>query len=127
MHFHGRVSQSNEQASQTANLHIPACNLRCFVVVCISRNAVFHFKKSCIFALQMIIYCNYTTICRKVQACTFFLWWKKFFRDTIPVIEFHFLEFPIFFVKRELFFTCQYRPQNIIFMLRPLTFLKKET
>ena len=32
-----------------------------------------------------------------------------------------------FFVKRELFFTCQYRPQNIIFMLRPLTFLKKET
>ena len=75
----------------------------------------------------MIIYCNYTTICRKVQACTFFLWWKKFFKDTIPVIKFHFLEFPIFFVKRELFFTCQYRPQNIIFMLRPLTFLKKET
>ena len=130
MHFHGRVSQSNEQASQTANLHIPACNLRCFVVVCISRNAVFHFKKSCNFALQMIIYCNYTTICRKVQACTFFLGWKKnfqryhsrykilfswiseFFRKertvfhlSISTTEHHFhVETPNFFEKRNLIY-----------------------
>lgn len=56
-----------------------------------------------------------------------FLIEKSIYRDAISVTKCHSPEFPNFFVKRgRVFFTCQYRSQNIIFMLNSPTFLKKK-
>ena len=75
----------------------------------------------------MIIYCNYTTICRKVQACTFFLWWKKNFQRYHSRYKIPFSWISNFFRKERTVFHLSISTTEHHFHVETLTFLKKET